>query len=137
VYIDDVKARHRYPVLVRTLAAAVILAVAAQGGGVPMCVSLLAEAAAPCAMHTHTAPGAHSAHVATLSAAPSGHEACHPDAADLGCATGGACQTGGTAAPAWVNVPLVLRAASRTAVSGPNSALISYLAPPPAPPPQA
>ena len=137
MYIDHVKDRHRYPLLVRTLAAAAVLAVASQGGGVPMCVSLLAEAAAPCAMHL---PGTHQmnhAGVATLAAAPAGHSACHADAASLGCAAGGTCPTGGTATPAPIDLPIVPRAASRIVASGPSSALISYLAPPLAPPPQA
>jgi len=102
-----------------------------------MCVSLLAEAAAPCAMHM---PGTHQMNddgVATLVAAPAGHGACHVDGASLGCAAGGACPTGGIAAPAWFNVPIGPRAASRTVAAGPSSALISYLAPPLAPPPQA
>jgi len=131
-----VKARHRYPRLVRTLAAAVALAAAAQGGGVPMCASLLTEATAPCAMHM---PGTHGTKDAgaTLIAAPAGHGACHVDAANLGCAGGGSCPTGGTAAPEWSNVPIVPRAASRMVAPGPSSALISYLAPPLAPPPQA
>ena len=131
------EARHRYPRLVRTLAAAVALAAAAQGGGVPMCVSLLAEAAAPCAMHMPGTHGTKDAGVATLVAAPAGHGACHVDAASLGCAAGGTCPTGGTAAPAWLNIPIAPRVASRTVAPGQNSALISYLAPPLAPPPQA
>lgn len=121
----------------RVFAAVAALAVATQGSGVPMCVSLLAEAAAPCAMHM---PGTHQMHdagVATLVAAPAGHGACHVDAASLGCAGGGSCPTGGTAAPSWITVPIVPRAASRMVASGPSSALVSYLAPPLAPPPQA
>ncbi len=120
----------------RVFATVAALAVATQGGGVPMCVSLLAEAAAPCAMHM---PGTHQMNddgVATLAAAPVGHGACHVDGASLGCAAGGTCPTGGTATPAPINVPIVPRAASRIVASGPSSALISYLAPPLAPPPQ-
>ena len=121
----------------RTLAAAVALAAAVQGGGLPMCVSLLAEAAAPCAMHMPGTHGTKDAGVATLVAAPPGHGACHVDAASLGCAAGGTCPTGGTAAPAWSSVPIVPRTASRMVAPGPSSALISYLTPPLAPPPQA
>lgn len=102
-----------------------------------MCVSLLAEAAAPCAMHMPSTHQMHDVGVATLVAAPAGHGACHVDAASLGCAAGGSCPTGGTAAPSWINVPIVPRAASRMVASGPSSAPISYLAPPLAPPPQA
>ena len=136
-YIDAVKARHLYPTLVRTVAAAVALVAAVQGSGVPMCASLLAETAAPCSMHR---PGTHQMNddgVATLVAAPAGHGACHVDAASLGCAASGSCPTGGTAAPAWLNIPIAPRVASRTVAPGQSSALISYLAPPLAPPPQA
>jgi hypothetical protein len=121
----------------RVLAAVAVLAVASQGSGMPMCVSLLAEAAAPCAMHMPSTHQMHDVGVATLVAAPAGHGACHVDAASLGCAAGGSCPTGGTAAPSWINVPIVPRAASRMVASGPSSAPISYLAPPLAPPPQA
>src|SRR5881296_3491400 len=114
-YIDAMKPRHRHPLIVRTLAAAVALAAAAQGGGVPMCASLLAEAAAPCAMHMAAVHSTHDVTVATVVAVPAGHGACHVDAASLGCAAGGTCPTGGTAAPAWSNVPIVPRAASSTA----------------------
>src|SRR2546426_12528707 len=118
-YIDAVKARHLYPTLVRTVAAAVALVAAVQGSGVPMCASLLAETAAPCSMHR---PGTHQMNddgVATLVAAPAGHAACHVDGASLGCAAGGTCPTGGTATPAPINGPILPRAASRMVASGP------------------
>jgi P-type Cu2+ transporter len=136
VIIDAMKAGRR-PIVVRFLAFAAALAVGAQGGGVPMCMSLLAEVSTPCAMHTHAGSAVHDANVVTLSAAPSGHDACHADAATFGCATGGACPSGGTAAPAWAHVLVAPRAASRTQDLGPASTLTSYLAPPLAPPPQA
>lgn len=116
---------------------ALALAAAAQGGGVPMCASLLDEAAAPCAMHARGTHGSHHASVAVLAAAPAGHGACHVDTASFSCAAGGSCPTGGTAAPAQINVPVVPRVTLHTAAFGPGSALISYLAPPLAPPPQA
>ena len=136
-YIDVVQARHRYPTLVRTVAAAVALVAAVQGSGVPMCASLLAEAATPCAMHSTSVEHAHDPATAILVAVPAGHGTCHVDAGALGCAAGGACPTGGIAAPAWLNIPIGPRVASRTVAAGPSSALISYLAPPLAPPPQA
>ena len=136
-YIDAMKPRHRHPLIVRTLAAAVALAAAAQGGGVPMCASLLAEAATPCAMHSTSVEHAHDPAAAILVAVPAGHGTCHLDAGALGCAAGGACPTGGIAAPAWLNIPIAPPVASRTVAAGPSSALISYLAPPLAPPPQA
>src|SRR2546428_13285681 len=136
-YIDAVKARHRYPRPVRGVAGAVVLGPAVQGSGVPMCASLLAETAAPCAMHLPGTHGTKDAGVATLVAAPAGHGACHVDAASLGCAASGSCPTGGTAAPAWPNILSATRVASRTVAPGKRSVLISYLAPPLAPPPQA
>ena len=105
------KARHRYPTLVRTIAAAVALVAAVQGSGVPMCASLLAEAATPCAMHSTSVEHAHDPATAILVAVPAGHGTCHVDAGALGCAAGGACPTGGIAAPAWLNIPIGPRAA--------------------------
>ena len=135
-YIDDVKHHHRHPLLVRIIVANVAHAAAAQAGGAPMCASLVAELAAPCAMHIHQAARPHNGDNATQSVVTSGHEACRADAATPGCLTGGAC-TSGTAAPVGARVPVAPRAASRTGVLGPVSALISYLAPPLSPPPQA
>ncbi len=129
-YIDAMKSG-------RVFAAVAALAVATQGGGVPMCVSLLAEAAAPCAMHSTGVHRTHNPGAATIVAASAEHGACHVDAATPGCAVGGTCPTGGTAAPAWINNPIAPRAAFRTVAAGPASALISFLAPPLAPPPQA
>ena len=129
----------RRSLALRTVATAAALAVAAAGGGVPMCVSLLAQAVAPCDMHPgHNGAAAHdhAAHVAALAAQASG-QACHQDAAGLGCAVRNACPTGGPAAPACVHAPSGVRVASRTGVPGVASDLISYLAPPLSPPPQA
>jgi len=123
--------------LVRTLAAAVALGVTAQGGGLPMCVSLLAEAAVPCAMHAHRATDTHDVQVATLHAAPSSHDGCHTDAASLGCAAGGVCPTGGPVAPVAVTSPVALRASIRVTPLGLASTFRSYFAPPLSPPPQA
>jgi len=123
--------------LVRAFASAAALAVAAEGGGVPMCASLLAEAAVPCAMHSAGVHRANHPGVASVVAASMGQGGCHVDAASPGCAAGGTCPTGGTAALGWINIPIAPRAASRAVAAGPSSALISYLAPPLAPPPQA
>jgi len=131
------KAGRRYPMLVRSLASAAALAVAAQGGGAPMCVSLIAKAVEPCAMHTHGAASAHDFDVATLSPAPLGNDACHADAESLGCAAGGTCPTGGPVAPVSATPPPALRASICVAPLGIASRFHSYLAPPPSPPPQA
>jgi len=136
--MNAMNAGRRYPTLVRSVAAAAALALAAQGSGVPMCVSLLAEAVAPCAMH---APGAqthptHDARIATIAAAPSGHGACHLDAANTGCTAGGGCPTGGTAVPVWSHISLVSRAPARATALESVAALVSYLPSPLSPPPQ-
>src|SRR6059036_4137551 len=118
---------------------AVALSVATAGSGLPMCVSLLAQAAAPCDMHSGHNRGAtheHAAHLTALVAQGSG-QACHEDAAGLGCAAGSTCPTGSPATAVWAKVSVGLRAASRTGVLGPSSSLVSYLAPPLSPPPQA
>jgi len=123
----------------RAIRLAVAVSVATAGSGLPMCISLLAQAAAPCDMHSDhngAATHEHSAHLAALVAQPSG-QACHQDATGLGCATGSTCPSGGPATLAWAKVPIALRAESRTGVLRPASALISYLAPPLSPPPQA
>jgi hypothetical protein len=131
------KAHRRYPMLVRSLASAAALTVAAQGGGVSMCVSLIAEATAPCAIHTHAASPGHDAHIATLSAAPSGHEACHADAASFGCAVGGTCPTGAAAVPAFAAPALTIASLGRAPVLAVGRGHTSFVAPPLPPPPQA
>ncbi len=127
------------PTALRAVCLAVILSVATAGSGLPMCISLLAQAAAPCDMHsghdgapTHK----HAAHVAALVPLPSG-QACHQDAAGFGCAAGSTCPTGSPATTAWAKVSVGLRAASRTGVLEPDTTFVSYLAPPLSPPPQA
>ena len=139
VMVGTVTHLSRAPIALRGVALAAALSVVAAGTGLPMCFGLLAQAAAPCAMHSppHGGPaGAHATHGAALVATVEGH-ACHPDAAGLGCAAGSACPSGGAATPVWAKLPVALRAASSVAMPGPVAALVSYLAPPPAPPPQA
>jgi hypothetical protein len=129
----------RAPTLLRGISLALSLSVATAGSGLPMCLTLLAQAAAPCDMHSgHSGASTHqhAAHLAALMAQPSG-QGCHQDAAGLGCAAGTSCPTGGLATPAWAKVSVGVRSASRTEVQGSNSAFVSYLAPPLSPPPQA
>ena len=129
----------RAPTALRALCLAVALSVATAGSALPMCVSLLAQAAAPCDMHSGhngAATHGHAAHLAALVAQASA-QACHQDAAGLGCAAGSTCPTGGAATPAWAKVSVGVRAASRTGVLGPSTTFVSYLAPPLSPPPQA
>jgi len=124
---------------VRAVCLAVALSAATAGSGLPMCVSLLAQAAAPCDMHSRhngAATHEHAAHLAALVAQGLG-QACHQDAASLGCAAGSTCPTGSPATAVWAKVSVGLRAASRTGVLGPDTTFVSYLAPPLSPPPQA
>ena len=129
----------RAPTPVRAVCLAVALSAATAGSGLPMCVSLLAQAAAPCDMHSRhngAATHEHAAHLAALVAQGLG-QACHQDAASLGCAAGSTCPTGSPATAVWAKVSVGLRAASRTGVLGPDTTFVSYLAPPLSPPPQA
>jgi len=129
----------RAPTTLRAICLAVALSVATAGSGLPMCVSLLAQAAAPCDMHSghNGAPThKHAAHLAALVAQPSG-QACHQVATGLGCAAGGTCPTGSPATGVWANVSVGVRAASRRGVLGPSTTFVSYFAPPLSPPPQA
>src|SRR6266540_5272265 len=105
----------RAPATLRAISLAVTLSVATAGSGLPMCISLLAQAAAPCDMHSShngAAMHQHAAQHGALVTQASG-QACHQDAG-LGCAAGTTCPTGGPATPAWAKVPIALRAASRT-----------------------
>src|SRR5439155_4013416 len=129
----------RAPSGLRAIRLAVALSVATAGSGLPMCVSLLAQAAAPCEMHSGyngAATHEHAAHLAAVVAQASGQMR-HQDAAGLGCAAGSTCPTGSPATGIWAKVSVGLRAETRTGVLRPASTLISYLAPPLSPPPQA
>src|SRR5213593_325393 len=123
----------------RAIRLAVALSVATAGSGLPMCVGLLAQAAAPCDMHSaHNGAATHerAAHLAALVAQPSG-QACHQDVTGIGCAAGSTCPTGSPATAVWAKVSVGLRAASLTGVLGPASTFASYIASPLSPPPQA
>lgn len=118
----------------RIIAAITILAATLTGSGLPMCVSLLARAAEPCVMHEHD----QNAHTADAVRVAAGHadDACHSGDGNLGCATGGTCPTGGTAAPAAharLSAPRV--ALDKTPMI--YQAYPSFLSPPLSPPPQA
>src|SRR5947208_7617879 len=84
----------------QAISLAFALSVATAGSGLPMCVSLLAQAAAPCDMHSGhkgAATHEHAAHLVALVAQSSG-QACHQDdATGLGCAAGSTCPTGSPA----------------------------------------
>src|SRR5882724_1212657 len=106
----------RVPTGLRAIRLAVAVSVGTAGSGLPMCASLLAQAAAPCGMHSGhngAATHDHAAHLAALVAQGSG-QACHQAASGLGCATGSTCPTGSPATTVWANVSVGLRPASRT-----------------------
>ena len=129
----------RAPAALRAIRLAVALSVATAGSGLPMCVSLLAQAAAPCDMHSGhngAATHEHAAHLAALVAQPSG-QACHQDATGLGCAAGSTCPTGSPAMGVWAKASVGARAAFHTGALGPSTTFVSYLTPPLSPPPQA
>jgi hypothetical protein len=128
----------RFPLPIRGVAAAAALAVMTAGGDVPMCVSVIAQATAPCSMHTeHAGSPEHHFAAATVHAAPSGDARCHEDGQSPGCGTGGNCPSGGSAAPIS-SVPAVgLAAPARKAPFASAAAHLSFVAPPLPPPPQA
>lgn len=125
----------RYPPKVRCLAAVAIMAVAAAGGGLPMCVSLFARATQPCDMHAdHAASKAH--HVPATVNAASGDGHCHSDA-QSSCAAGGSCPSGGASAVLYgVQAPGVAAPDHSLVFAAPTPHL-SFVAPPLPPPPQA
>ncbi len=104
-----------------------------------MCLTLLAQSLAPCAMQARAA-GAKAHHPAAQGAAVVSHPAsasCHTDEGGPGCAAGGGCPAGGTAAPMGAAPIMAPAPASLAAGWAPASSLLSFLAPPLAPPPQA
>jgi hypothetical protein len=106
-----------------------ILTVAASGSGIPMCVSLLARAAEPCAMHQHK-----SGHGAAVIAGHDVGDACHNDA-EPGCVSGGTCPAGGSAASLAaqpvLSAPAFAADAAFTIDPTPHSFFSAPLPPPP------
>jgi len=121
----------------RLLALGTALTVALSGSGLPMCASLLAQAAEPCAMHEHAS--GHAGHGPLAPQVVAGHaadDACHGRDGDLGCATGGTCPAGGVAAP-FAAAPLVTTGGLAPDVPpSPDATYHSFLSPPAPPPPQ-
>lgn len=121
----------------RSLVAVAALAVAA-AGGVPMCVNLIAQAMVPCTMHTeHAGSPAHRFGAVTVTPAPSSDAGCHGDAQSSGCATGGTCPSGGSAAPVPGAQVLGDAVPDHKMVFAAAAAHPSFVAPPLPPPPQA
>lgn len=127
----------RSALTLRSIGVAAALSVASGGTGLPMCATLIAEATAPCPMHSaHPGPApAAGTPVATMAAA-SGGQACHQESGP-GCQAGSACPTSGPAMPTLGLLRLVRTGASHTGLLGPVTEFTSFFAPPLAPPPQA
>jgi hypothetical protein len=131
---------HTHPgIAVRTTTLAAALAVMMSGGGMPMCLTLLSQAAAPCDMHGHH-PAHHGPALAGASVqlvGPSSAHRCHQDAGAVGCGAGQSCPAGGPAAPT-AGAPVVdAWDTARALPVGATAPPASYLAPPLSPPPQA
>lgn len=119
----------------RTLAVAAILATAFSGSGLPMCISLVAHAAQPCAMREHASE--HAGHGPQVVAGHAQDDACHGQDGDLGCATGGSCPTGGTPAPLAAEAVLATSGPVYVVTPAVAGTHLSFLSPPLPPPPQA
>ncbi|MGH7672489.1 MAG: hypothetical protein ACREMC_06285 [Gemmatimonadales bacterium] len=119
----------------RLLALAAAVAFGLSGSGLPMCASLLAQTAQPCGMHQHAEH--HAAHGPQIVPDHPGDDACHPADGAVGCAAGGTCPAGGTAAPLAARSLVTALGATRAAAPGRTSEHRSFLSPPTPPPPQA
>ena len=122
----------------RGFAAMLALVIIATGTGLPMCVSLFAQAARPCDMHSSghgDSRSSHARHSATVVSQPPG-QGCHDDAGPVGCATT-ACPTAGAASTVAMIGSVSMQAPSRIGIVGKLSTFTSYSAPPLSPPPQA
>src|SRR3989442_14877490 len=131
--------RVRGHLAIRAIALATAVFLTATSGALPMCLSALAQAVAQCAMH-HEAhhPGDHPpASSSPQLVSPHTGLPCAPDAGGTGCAAGSACPAAGPAMVAAAEIPVAVRNVSRVAAPASPASLLSYLAPPLAPPPQA
>ncbi len=133
------RAHARSGIFVRTIALAAALAVVGSGGGMPMCLTLLSQAAAPCDMHGHhLADHGHALAGAFIQlVGPGPAHSCHQDARAAGCGAGQSCPAGGPAAAADAALAVDSRDALEELPVGATAPPASYLAPPLAPPPQA
>lgn len=123
----------------RPLPLAALVAVLSSGTGLPMCLSLGQRAGKPCPMHEaqhEHGSGTHTSHIVSVAAATPDHT-CHPGDVGLGCASVGACPSTSVAAPAWTAVPVGPGGAAVDLLWAPAGVLVSFLAPPLSPPPQA
>ena len=131
--------RVRGPLALRAIALVTAVSLTATSGGLPMCLSALAQAVAHCAMHGdgHHQGGRVVASLSLQLVAANGSQSCHPDADGLGCSGASVCPAVGPAVPAGADLPMAVRSVSRAAAPPSTASFLSYLAPPLAPPPQA
>ena len=130
--------RVRGHLALRAIALVTAVSLTATSGGLPMCLSALTQAVAHCAMHGegHHQDG-HAVSLSLQLVAANGSQSCHPDADGLGCSGASVCPAVGPAVPAGPDLLMAVRSVSRAAAPAFAAFLLSYLAPPLAPPPQA
>ncbi len=123
---------------VRTIALLAALAIVASGGGMPMCLTLLSQAVAPCDMHGHHAAnhGHAPAGPSVQLVGPGAAHSCHQDARAAECGAGQSCPAGGPSAPAAGAPAVASWDAVRALPVGATAPPASYFAPPLSPPPQ-
>ena len=122
----------------RSIALVTALSLTATSGGLPMCLSALAQAVAHCAMHGdgHHQRGHAVASFSLQLVASDGPQSCHADAGGLGCSGASVCPAAGPAMAAGADLPPAVRNVSRATAPASTASFLSYLAPPLAPPPQ-
>src|SRR5439155_26759084 len=137
-YIPHMLHSVRGHLALRAIALVTAVSLKATSGGLPMCLSALTQAVAHCAMHGegHHQDG-HAVSLSLQLVAANGSQSCHPDADGLGCSGARVCPAVGPAVPAGADLPMAVRSVSRAAAPASAASLLSYLAPPLAPPPQA
>src|SRR2546426_4725992 len=84
--------RVRGHLALRAIALVTAVSLMATSGGLPMCLSALAQAVAHCAMHGegHHQDG-HAVSLSLQLVAANGSQSCHPDADGLGCSGASVC----------------------------------------------
>src|SRR5256712_850315 len=107
--------RVRGPLALRAIALVTAVSLTATSGGLPMCLSALAQAVAHCAMHGdgHHQGGHAVASLSLQLVAPDGPQSCHADADGLGCSGASICPAAGPAMAGDADLPVAVRNVSR------------------------
>lgn len=129
--------RHPHPVVARMIAIVAAVMVASSGGGLPMCLSLVADGAAPCPMHSERNPGLQQSAQASVQNVGASSHSCHSGAEASACGAAGTCSAGGPAALALIIPPIQTQGPQGTVRSGAPTTYPSHFITPPSPPPQA